>query len=48
MIMADVTPHICIGMPVYNGERHIRQVLDSLLAQNYGDFERDTDQKLEE
>ena len=26
-------------MPVYNGERHIRQALDSLLGQTYGDFE---------
>lgn len=32
-------PLISIGLPVYNGERHIRQALDSLLAQNYGDFE---------
>lgn len=39
MIMADVTPHICIGLPVYNGERHIRQAMDSLLAQDYENFE---------
>ena len=30
---------ISIGMPVYNSEKHIRQSLDSLLAQDYGDFE---------
>jgi glycosyltransferase involved in cell wall biosynthesis len=32
-------PNVSIGMPVYNGEKHIRQALDSLLAQNYGNFE---------
>jgi len=32
-------PKISIGMPVYNGERHIRQAIDSLLAQDYDDFE---------
>lgn len=26
-------------MPVYNGEKYIRQALDSLLAQDYGNFE---------
>lgn len=41
-------PKVSIGLSVYNGGRYIRQVLDSLLAQNYGDFERDTDQKLKE
>jgi len=30
---------ISIGMPVYNGERFIRQALDSLLAQTYQNFE---------
>lgn len=30
---------ISIGMPVYNGERFIGQALDSLLAQDYGNFE---------
>jgi glycosyltransferase involved in cell wall biosynthesis len=33
------TPVLSIGMPVYNGERYIRQALDSLLGQTYGDFE---------
>jgi glycosyltransferase involved in cell wall biosynthesis len=32
------TPRVCIGMPVYNAEEHIRESLDSLLAQTYGDF----------
>lgn len=30
---------VSIGMPVYNTEKHIRQSLDSLLAQDYEDFE---------
>jgi len=32
-------PTVSIGMPVYNGEKHIREALDSLLAQTYTDFE---------
>ncbi|MBT8763359.1 glycosyltransferase family 2 protein [Desulfohalobiaceae bacterium Ax17] len=30
---------VSIGMPVYNGERYIRRALDSLLAQDYKNFE---------
>ena len=30
---------VSIGMPVYNGERYIRQALESLLAQDFEDFE---------
>jgi glycosyltransferase involved in cell wall biosynthesis len=26
-------------MPVYNGEKYVRQALDSLLTQNFKDFE---------
>jgi glycosyltransferase involved in cell wall biosynthesis len=37
--MADNKPRVSIGMPVYNGEEYIRQALDSLLAQDYGNFE---------
>lgn len=37
--MADNKPLVSIGMPVYNGERFIRQALDSLLAQDYANFE---------
>jgi glycosyltransferase involved in cell wall biosynthesis len=37
--MADNKPLVSIGMPVYNGEKYIRQALDSLLAQDYGNFE---------
>ena len=32
-------PKVSIGMPVYNGEKYIREALDSLLAQTYADFE---------
>ncbi len=32
-------PAVSIGMPVYNGERFIREALDSLLAQTFTDFE---------
>ncbi len=35
----DKAPAVSIGMPVYNGERHVRQALDSLLAQDFTDFE---------
>lgn len=30
---------VSIGMPVYNGEEYVREALDSLLAQDYQDFE---------
>jgi glycosyltransferase involved in cell wall biosynthesis len=33
------TPQVSIGMPVYNGERFIREAIDSLLAQTFIDFE---------
>jgi hypothetical protein len=32
-------PLVSIGMPVYNGERHMRSALDSLLAQDHDNFE---------
>lgn len=32
-------PTVSIGMPVYNGEKYIREALDSLLAQTFTDFE---------
>ncbi len=32
-------PCVSIGLPVYNGEKYIRQSLDSILAQTYQDFE---------
>jgi glycosyltransferase involved in cell wall biosynthesis len=33
------TPLVSVGMPVYNGERHLREALDSLIAQTHRDFE---------
>ena len=35
----DKIPTVSIGMPVYNGERFIREALESLLNQTYRDFE---------
>lgn len=32
-------PRVSIGMPVYNGEAHIREAIDSILRQSYDDFE---------
>lgn len=32
-------PRLSIGMPVYNGERYIREALDSILSQTFDDFE---------
>src|SRR5208282_399437 len=32
-------PMVSIGLPVYNGEAYLRQVLDSVLAQTFSDFE---------
>lgn len=37
--MADRKSLVSIGMPVYNGERYIVEALDSLLAQDYENFE---------
>ncbi len=33
------SPRVSIGMPVYNGERFLADVLDSLLSQTFSDFE---------
>jgi glycosyltransferase involved in cell wall biosynthesis len=32
------TRRVTIGLPVYNGERFLRDALDSILAQTFGDF----------
>jgi glycosyltransferase involved in cell wall biosynthesis len=32
-------PKVSIGLLVYNGEKYIREAIDSVLAQNYTDFE---------
>ncbi len=34
-----VRPRLSIGIPVYNGEKHLATALDSLLAQTFNDFE---------
>ena len=34
-----MTPRVSIGLPVYNGERYLAQALDSILAQDFVDFE---------
>jgi glycosyltransferase involved in cell wall biosynthesis len=35
----STTPRLSIGLPVYNGERYIRQSIEALLGQSYTDFE---------
>ena len=37
--MISELPLVSIGMPVYNGERYIRRALDSLLSQDYDNYE---------
>ena len=37
--MGAIVPRISIGVPVYNGERFLKEALESLLAQTYADFE---------
>jgi glycosyltransferase involved in cell wall biosynthesis len=32
-------PRVSIGLPVYNGERFLKDALDSILSQTYRDFE---------
>jgi glycosyltransferase involved in cell wall biosynthesis len=38
-IKLKTKPAVSIGMPVFNGEGYIREALDSVLAQTFGDFE---------
>ena len=37
--MTAKLPRLTIGLPVYNGERYLRQAIDSILAQTFTDFE---------
>ena len=37
--MRGEDPKVSIGVPVYNGERHLRAAVESLLRQTLGDFE---------
>src|SRR3954469_17822948 len=32
-------PSLTVLMPVYNGEKHLREAVDSILGQSYHDFE---------
>lgn len=37
--MTSQPPTVSVGLPVYNGERYLRECLDGLLSQTYQDFE---------
>ena len=37
--MVQNKPRLSIGLPVFNGEKYLRQALDSILVQTYKDFE---------
>ena len=37
--MGDNKPMVSVGMPVYNGEKYLENALDSLLEQDYENFE---------
>jgi len=34
-----VTPKVTVGLPVYNGERHLREAIESILGQSMGDLQ---------
>ncbi|MGQ0571211.1 MAG: glycosyltransferase family 2 protein [Armatimonadota bacterium] len=37
--MTTRPPRVSISLPVYNGERYLKETIDSILAQTFGDFE---------
>src|SRR5258708_23576621 len=37
--MSSNDPLVSIGLPVFNGEEYLREALDTLTAQDYGNFE---------
>ena len=37
--MVNAKPCVSLGLPVFNGEKYLKQALDSILAQTYQDFE---------
>lgn len=37
--MSRSSPRLTVGLPVYNGERHLPQLIESILAQTFTDFE---------
>jgi glycosyltransferase involved in cell wall biosynthesis len=38
-VSRDIAPEVTIGMPVYNGEQHIVQAVESMLQQTFANFE---------
>ena len=34
-----MTPRVSIGLPVYNGDRYLRETIEGLLNQTFSDFE---------
>ncbi|HEY0022657.1 MAG TPA: glycosyltransferase [Longimicrobium sp.] len=36
---AGAAPRVSVGLPVYNGERYLREALDGVLGQSYADLE---------
>ena len=34
-----MTPKVTVGLPVYNGERHLREAIESILGQSMGDLQ---------
>lgn len=38
-IASDRPPRLSVGLAVYNGEPYLRQAIESILSQTYGDFE---------
>jgi glycosyltransferase involved in cell wall biosynthesis len=37
--MAEKNPKVSIGLPVFNGDKYLRETIDSILAQTFTDFE---------
>jgi glycosyltransferase involved in cell wall biosynthesis len=37
--MSESNPHVALGMPVYNGQKYLRDALQSIVGQTYRNFE---------